>query len=203
MRRPMAQSRTAGYRCAHAERLAKGGLNLKLDTQTRAAARAGGFCRTVPRHIWRALWKGFARMDVDISQASGPHKGSGALSGGRQHASGTGRADGGAGGDARGGGVAARPRFDAPVAPDGYRWWYIDALSDDGQHGLTIIGFVGSVFSPYYAARPQERAALTLKITAPSMSRSMAAKRRWAMTERGAAARDARHGPASASDRQA
>ena len=24
-------------------------------------------------------------------------------------------------------------------------------MSDDGQHGLTIIAFLGSVFSPYYA----------------------------------------------------
>jgi carotenoid 1,2-hydratase len=24
-------------------------------------------------------------------------------------------------------------------------------LSDDGRHGLTLIAFVGSVFSPYYA----------------------------------------------------
>lgn len=42
-------------------------------------------------------------------------------------------------------------RFDMPVARGGYAWWYIDALSDDGLHGLTLIAFVGSVFSPYYA----------------------------------------------------
>ena len=40
---------------------------------------------------------------------------------------------------------------DGSVAPGGYRWWYIDAVSDDGLHGLTLIAFVGSVFSPYYA----------------------------------------------------
>ena len=40
------------------------------------------------------------------------------------------------------------PRFDAPVPPGGYAWWYVDALSDDGRHGLTVIAFVGSVFSP-------------------------------------------------------
>ena len=38
--------------------------------------------------------------------------------------------------------------FDAPVQPGGYAWWYVDALSDDGCHGLTIIAFVGSVFRP-------------------------------------------------------
>jgi hypothetical protein len=29
------------------------------------------------------------------------------------------------------------PRFDQPVAPGGYLWWYVDALSDDGRYGLT------------------------------------------------------------------
>ncbi len=35
--------------------------------------------------------------------------------------------------------------------PAATRWWYVDALSDDGRHGLTLIAFIGSVFSPYYA----------------------------------------------------
>ena len=38
------------------------------------------------------------------------------------------------------------------VAPGGYAWWYVDGSSADGQHALTVIAFVGSVFSPYYAA---------------------------------------------------
>jgi carotenoid 1,2-hydratase len=51
-----------------------------------------------------------------------------------------------------GGGEPGRgPAFDAPVADGGYLWWYVDALSDDGRHGLTIIALIGSVFSPYYA----------------------------------------------------
>ena len=39
------------------------------------------------------------------------------------------------------------------VRPGGYAWWYFDALSDDGTRALSIIFFVGSVFSPDYAAR--------------------------------------------------
>ncbi|MSP60124.1 MAG: hypothetical protein EXR72_07240 [Myxococcales bacterium] len=61
----------------------------------------------------------------------------------------------------------ARPFFDPglPVAaaggeawarcvrtPGGYAWWYFDALSKAGD-GLVCIFFVGSVFSPSYAAR--------------------------------------------------
>jgi carotenoid 1,2-hydratase len=41
--------------------------------------------------------------------------------------------------------------FSLPVTMRGYRWWYLDALSDDGAHGITIIASVGSVFSPWYA----------------------------------------------------
>jgi carotenoid 1,2-hydratase len=41
--------------------------------------------------------------------------------------------------------------FDVPVARRGYRWWYLDAISDDGKHGITIIAFIGTVFSPWYA----------------------------------------------------
>jgi carotenoid 1,2-hydratase len=58
-------------------------------------------------------------------------------------------------------------------------------LSDDGRNGLTIIGFVGSVFSPYYKqARkhgrgdPENHCAINVAIYGTT--------RRWAMTERGA-----------------
>ena len=40
-------------------------------------------------------------------------------------------------GPAGGRDAAGAPRFDQPVAPGGYLWWYVDALSDDGRHGLT------------------------------------------------------------------
>ena len=70
------------------------------------------------------------------------------------------------------------------MAAGGYGWWYVDALSDCGRHGLTIIVFVGSVFSPYYAwARrrgevdPLDHCTVNVALygTHP----------RWAMTERG------------------
>ena len=44
--------------------------------------------------------------------------------------------------------------FDTEVVPGGYLWWYLDAISDDGAYALTVIAFVGSVFSPaYFKAR--------------------------------------------------
>ncbi|HEY2743863.1 MAG TPA: carotenoid 1,2-hydratase, partial [Polyangia bacterium] len=41
----------------------------------------------------------------------------------------------------------------ADVRPGGYAWWYFDAVSDDGARALTAIFFIGSVFSPSWAAR--------------------------------------------------
>lgn len=79
---------------------------------------------------------------------------------------------------------AAPPPFDLAVPQDGYRWWYLDAISDDGRYGLVIIAFVGSVFSPYYyrarqrgAGEPENFCAINVALYGP--------KGRWCMTERG------------------
>ena len=85
---------------------------------------------------------------------------------------------------------SAAPRFDTRVPKNGYQWWYVDGLSADGRNGVVIIGFVGSVFSPYYyAARtrapadPENHCALNVGLYRPQ-------GKRWAMTERGATALD-------------
>jgi carotenoid 1,2-hydratase len=73
------------------------------------------------------------------------------------------------------------------VAPGGYLWWYVDAISDDGRHALTLIAFVGSVFSSWYAwakrrdgdaVNPENHCALNVALYG-------AGGRRWTMTERG------------------
>lgn len=58
-------------------------------------------------------------------------------------------------------------------------------MSDDQRHGLTLIAFVGSVFSPYYAwarrtgrADPEHHCALNVALYSPGACR-------WCMTERG------------------
>lgn len=70
------------------------------------------------------------------------------------------------------------------MTPGGYAWWYVDGLSDDGRHGLTMIAFVGSVFSPYYAwsgrGDPANHCAINIALYGDR-------PRRWAMTERGRA----------------
>ena len=75
--------------------------------------------------------------------------------------------------------------FAQAVGPDGYVWWYLDGYSDDGQHGITLIAFIGSVFSPYYAwarrrgpADPTNHCAVNVALYGPR-------GKRWAMTERG------------------
>lgn len=78
------------------------------------------------------------------------------------------------------------------MAAGGYVWWYLDAVSDDGRHALTVIAFIGSVFSPYYAAarrragplaaEPDRHIALNI-----ALYDLQGGGHRWAMTERGQA----------------
>lgn len=77
------------------------------------------------------------------------------------------------------------PQFDMSVVPGGYVWWYVDAVSDDGRHALSIISFVGSVFSPYYKwarrappANPENHVSINVALYG-------AGGHRWTMTERG------------------
>jgi carotenoid 1,2-hydratase len=76
------------------------------------------------------------------------------------------------------------------VRPGGYAWWYFDALSDDGARALTAIFFIGSVFSPDYAARVRRgepaRAEEHLGVNLALYERDK--KRAWVMSEHGAAA---------------
>jgi carotenoid 1,2-hydratase len=79
------------------------------------------------------------------------------------------------------------PRFDAPVMQDGYLWWYVDALSDDRCHGITIIAQVGSCFSPYYARA--RRRGVSDPLDHNSLNVALYGKvKRWSMTERGRSA---------------
>jgi len=71
-------------------------------------------------------------------------------------------------------------RLDQEVEPGGYAWWYVDAISDDRRHGLTIIAFVGSVFSPYCAwsgrADPLNHCAVAIALYGTKASRSTASR---------------------------
>jgi carotenoid 1,2-hydratase len=132
----------------------------------------------------RALRPQFARMDGVVSTSGAANADTGPVSGGRQHASGPGRADGGPVGP-RGGFQPGRgPDFARTVPANGYAWWYVDALSDDGENGITIIAFIGSVFSPYYAFARRSGPADPLNHCAVNVAVYRKQGHRWAMTER-------------------
>lgn len=57
-------------------------------------------------------------------------------------------------------------------------------MSDDARHGLTLIAFVGSVFSPYYAWARARGAADPLQHCALNVALYGAHGKRWALTER-------------------
>jgi carotenoid 1,2-hydratase len=78
------------------------------------------------------------------------------------------------------------PDFSATVPGNGYAWWYVDALSDCGRHGLTLIAMLGCVFSPWYAAARRRGVAEPLEHSALNVALYGGGGRRWAMTERGA-----------------
>lgn len=75
--------------------------------------------------------------------------------------------------------------FGDSVPANGYRWWYLDALSDDHRHGLAIIGFVGSVFSPYYFSARKKALADPENFCSINIGLYGDLGHRWCMTERG------------------
>lgn len=131
-----------------------------------------------------ALRTGLSRVDGIVQPADGADAGAAPIPCGRQYAPGAGSADGSPVGTAGGGTRLGGLGFDAAVAPGGYVWWYVDAISDDGQHALTIIAFIGSVFSPYYAAArrlgwndPENFCAVNVALYEPR-------RKFWSLTER-------------------
>src|SRR6056297_559017 len=89
--------------------------------------------------------------DSGVSAPHGAQPHTGTVSGGGRNASGGGRPDGNPLRPARGRGDLERPNFNLDVPANGYAWWYIDGISDDGTRALSVIAFIGSVFSPWYA----------------------------------------------------
>ncbi len=74
-----------------------------------------------------------------------------------------------------------RPNFNLKVPSNGYAWWYVDGLSYDGERAISIIGFIGSVFSPWYAwsgrKAPHDHCCINVAMYGKGW--------RWTMTERG------------------
>ncbi len=74
------------------------------------------------------------------------------------------------------------------MAPGGYAWWYLDALSDDARQGIVLIAFIGSVFSPAYYRARRSAGADPYQYCALNVALYGGAGARWALTEYGRAA---------------
>ncbi len=163
-----------------------------LRAQTDRPARADDrhhtdrFCPSVSGDRGRSLRCRHARLAGGLSAAGSPLPPAGTLSGGGRRAPGSGGADGGAVRETGGVLSAPGPGFDETASAGGYRWWYVDALSDDGQFGVTLIALIGSVFSPYYAHARRRGGAVAESHCALNAVFYGPGTKHWAMTERGA-----------------
>ena len=162
--------------------LADCGLDIQAPPQAIARTTPKDFAQLFPATGGAIYGQASHGWMASFTRPGSRTQASGSISRGRQRASGPGRADGGDLGSSRCEESDGGPCFDAAVAPSGYRWWYVDALSDDGEYGVTVIAFIGSVFSPYYAwsgwADPFNHCAVNVALYGPRGAR-------WAMTERG------------------
>jgi carotenoid 1,2-hydratase len=161
---------------------AGGAQPLRIDPRwTAPRDDAHGFRVPLPGDGWSPLWSSLARVGGVLPPTGRADADPWALLRGRGDSSGRGRPDGSIVGTL-GSRVPYRgPRFDTIVPPAGYAWWYVDAISADHRFGLTIIGFIGSVFSPYYKASgrgdPANHVSINVALYGPRGSR-------WCMTER-------------------
>jgi len=73
--------------------------------------------------------------------------------------------------------------FDNDVPHRGYTWWYLDAISADGRHGMTVIAFLGTVFSPWYALSRRMGGGDALNFSCMHVA-LYGRPWRWAMTDR-------------------
>jgi carotenoid 1,2-hydratase len=88
--------------------------------------------------------------DSGLPSSNKSHENNGAIPDGRRNTSGRGGSYGNTLRTARGRGDLEGPNFNIAVPPNGYAWWYVDGISDTTERAISIIGFIGSVFSPWY-----------------------------------------------------
>ena len=103
------------------------------------------------------------------------------LSGRRRGASGGGHSHGNSLRRARGRGDDKAPNFNIDVPPNGYAWWYVDGVDPKSGRAISIIAFIGSVFSPWYKwsgrREPQNNVCINVATYGPGG--------RFTMTDRG------------------
>lgn len=176
--------------------------SLGFDGAPNVAAQAlhdpTGLHAAVSSHGWSPVRLSQPGLASQLSAGDEPDANAGAVLSGRLGAPGRGGTDGGALGPNGRRANRFGPAFDTAFAPGAYGWWYLDALSEDipGQEafGISLIAFIGSAFSPYYAlnrrlngdagAAPQSHCAVNVSLY-HRRAHSRRFTRLWAMTERG------------------
>ena len=165
------------------------GAGLDFSHSPVSGHHAAGLQPAVSGHGRGAVRPSIARLDDAFSKAEFGQQTTGPVPSGGQRTPGAGRADGSAVGATGGRHSDGSPHFNQAVGPGAYLWWYVDAISDDGQHALSIIAFVGSVFSPYYTSAFAKHGAAVRADNHCAINVALYSRgqRRWTMTERGAA----------------
>jgi carotenoid 1,2-hydratase len=158
--------------------------DLSKGAMPRTSDDARGLCPPVSR-VGRVTLRAEPRGDDGDAKAAAmrdPDQES--ILGGRGNSSGGWGPDGGALRPARGRGDDQAPNFNIDVPPNGYAWWYIDGFDPQTGRAISIIAFIGSVFSPWYKwsgrKEPQNNVCLNVATYGPGG--------RFTMTDRGRAA---------------
>lgn len=140
---------------------------------------------------WSALRGELGRHDLEPVADGGALEARGAVPLRGERAPGRGGPDGSDEWAAGRVGGARGPRFDLPLATDGYAWWYLDVVSDCGRWALVIIAMLGSPFSPYYARARRRGPTDPLDFVALNVALHGPSERVWVLNERRGATREA------------
>lgn len=157
------------------------GADLFGTARAQRSDHAAGLCEPVSRVGRIPLRAEPTRADGGLSTPASADQTSGAVSGGGRGAPGSGDSHGDPFRPARGRGDFGGPNFNLDVPSDGYAWWYIDGVSECGTRAISIIAFIGSVFSPWYRwsgrKSPDNHVCINVATYGPGG--------RWTMTDRG------------------
>ena len=124
------------------------------------------------------------KNDGNIQATKSEDQNKGIVSSGRGSAPRAWRSNGSVIRKARGRNDTKGPFFNLRVPENGYAWWYIDGISTDNEKAISVIAFIGSVFSPWYRWYGRKNPHNHCCINVVTYGK----KGRWTMTERGESA---------------
>ena len=155
--------------------------DIHADTGRSGAHGASRVSRSLPGELRFPLRAEPTRNDRVAGAPARKNGDQGPLPGGGRGPSRRGDRDGDPFRQARGRGDQDGPCFAIDVPSNGYAWWYVDGVSDCGRYAVSVIAFIGSVFSPWYRwsgrKSPENHCCINVATYGPGG--------RFAMTDRG------------------